>query len=76
MLKPKSSQLSFYGDHIYDRVIPDDHFLKQLERAVISASLMTFARMPVILMLADQHTNLRCLRCTFSSFSTISLTAE
>jgi len=34
MLKPKSSQLSFYGDHIYDRVIPEDHFLKQLERAV------------------------------------------
>jgi len=34
MLKPKSSQLSFYGNHIYDRVIPDDHFLKQLERAV------------------------------------------
>ncbi len=34
MLKPKSSQLSFYGDHIYDRVIPDDHFLKQLDKAI------------------------------------------
>jgi IS5 family transposase len=34
MLKPKSSQLSFYGDHIYDRIIPEDHFLKQLERTV------------------------------------------
>lgn len=34
MLKPKSSQLSFYGDHIYDQVIPDDHFLKLLEKAV------------------------------------------
>jgi len=34
MLKPKSSQLSFYGDHIYDQVIPDDHFLRQLEKAV------------------------------------------
>jgi IS5 family transposase len=34
MLKPRSSQLSFYGDHIYDQVIPDDHFLKQLEKAV------------------------------------------
>ena len=34
MLKPKSNQLSFYGDHIYDRVIPDNHFLKLLERAV------------------------------------------
>jgi IS5 family transposase len=34
MLKPKSSQLSFYGDHIYDRIIPEDHFLKQLEKAI------------------------------------------
>jgi IS5 family transposase len=34
MLKPKSNQLSFYGDHIYDRIIPEDHFLKQLEKAI------------------------------------------
>ena len=34
MLKTKSSQLSFYGDHIYDQVIPEEHFLKQLDRAV------------------------------------------
>jgi IS5 family transposase len=34
MLKPKSSQLSFYGDHIYDRIIPGNHFLKLLEKAV------------------------------------------
>jgi IS5 family transposase len=34
MLKPRASQLSFYGDHIYDRVIPDNHFLKLLDRAV------------------------------------------
>jgi len=34
MLKPKSSQLSFYGDHIYDRIIPEGHFLKQLEKAI------------------------------------------
>jgi IS5 family transposase len=34
MLRPKSSQLSFYGNHIYDRVIPEDHFLKLLSRAV------------------------------------------
>ena len=33
MLKPKSSQLS-YGDHIYDRIIPEGHFLKQLEKAI------------------------------------------
>ena len=34
MLKAKSSQLSFYGNHIYDRVIPKDHFLKLLDKAV------------------------------------------
>jgi IS5 family transposase len=34
MLKPKSSQLSLYGDHIYDRVISEDHFLKRLEKTV------------------------------------------
>jgi len=34
MLRPPSMQLSFYGNHIYDRVIPEDHFLKLLNRAV------------------------------------------
>ena len=34
MLRAKSSQLSFYGNHIYDRVIPKDHFLKLLDKAV------------------------------------------
>jgi len=34
MLKPRSNQLSFYSDHIYDQVIPEDHFLKQLEKAI------------------------------------------
>ena len=34
MLRAKSRQLSFYGNHIYDRVIPQDHFLKLLDRAV------------------------------------------
>lgn len=34
MLRAKSSQLSFYGEHIYDRVIPKDHFLKLLDKAV------------------------------------------
>ena len=33
MLKAKSSQLSFYGNHIYDRVIPNNHFLKLLDKA-------------------------------------------
>jgi IS5 family transposase len=34
MLRTRSSQLSFYGNHIYDRVIPGDHFLKRLAKAV------------------------------------------
>ena len=34
MLRAKSSQLSFYGNHIYDRVIAKDHFLKPLNEAV------------------------------------------
>ena len=34
MLRTKSSQLSFYRNHIYDRVIPEDHFLKLLNKAV------------------------------------------
>jgi len=34
MLRATSSQVSFYGDHIYNRVIPEEHFLKQLEKAV------------------------------------------
>jgi len=34
MLREKSSQLSFYGNHIYDRVIPEDHFLKLLDKVV------------------------------------------
>ena len=34
MLVTKSSQLSFYGNHIYDRVIREDHFLKLLSKVV------------------------------------------
>lgn len=34
MLRTKTSQLSFYGNHIYDRIIPTDHFLKLLDKAV------------------------------------------
>ncbi len=34
MLRAKSSQVSFYGNHIYDRVIPENHFLKLLDKAV------------------------------------------
>jgi len=34
MLRAKSRQLSFYGNHIYDRVIPEGHFLKLLDRVV------------------------------------------
>ena len=34
MLRAKSRQFSFYGNHIYDRVIPEDHFLKLVDRVV------------------------------------------
>jgi IS5 family transposase len=34
MLKAKSSELSFYGNHIYDRMIPPNHFLRLLDKAV------------------------------------------
>jgi IS5 family transposase len=34
MLRPESVQASFYGNHIYDRLIPEDHFLKLLDKAV------------------------------------------
>jgi len=34
MPKVKSRQLSFYGNHIYDQVIPKDHLLKLLNKAV------------------------------------------
>jgi len=34
MLRAKSSQLSFYDNHIYDRVIPETHFLKLLDKVV------------------------------------------
>ena len=34
MIRTKSNQLSLYGDLVYERLIPEDHFLKQLEKAV------------------------------------------
>ena len=34
MLRRRSAQTSFYGEYIYDRVIPKDHILKLLDQAV------------------------------------------
>lgn len=34
MLRARSGQLSFYSNHIYNRVILKDHFLKLLNKAV------------------------------------------
>ena len=34
MLRAKTSQVSFYCNHIYDRIIPKKHFLKRLDKAV------------------------------------------
>ena len=32
MLRAESNQLSFYGNHIYNRVIPETHSLKLLDK--------------------------------------------
>lgn len=34
MLKPKSPQSSFYGDYLYDRIVPQDHLLRKINRVV------------------------------------------
>jgi hypothetical protein len=39
MLKPKSSQDSFYGSYLYDRIVPKDHLLRKIN-AVIDLSFV------------------------------------
>lgn len=34
MLKPRSSQASFYGDYLYDRIVPQDHLLRRINAVV------------------------------------------
>src|SRR4030042_1562369 len=34
MLKPKSSQESFYGSYLYDRIVPKDHLLRIINDVV------------------------------------------
>ena len=34
MLKPKSSQESFYGSYLYDRIVPADHLLRKINQVV------------------------------------------
>jgi len=34
MLKPKSSQESFFGSYLYDRIVPVDHLLHKINRVV------------------------------------------
>ncbi len=34
MLKPKSSQESFYGSYLYERIVPSDHLLRQINQMV------------------------------------------
>ena len=34
MLKPKSSQSSFYGSYLYDRIVPADHLLRKINAVV------------------------------------------
>jgi transposase len=34
MLKPKSDQESFYGNYLYDKIVPPDHLLRKINQAV------------------------------------------
>src|SRR4030043_1045169 len=34
MLKPKSPQGAFYGSYLYDRIVPSDHLLRQINQVV------------------------------------------
>ena len=34
MLKPKSPQESFFGSYLYDRIVPDDHLLRKINKVV------------------------------------------
>jgi transposase len=34
MLKPKPPQTSFYGDYLYDRIVPQDHLLRKINQVV------------------------------------------
>jgi IS5 family transposase len=34
MLKPRSSQVSFYGSYLYDRIVPIDHLLRKINQVV------------------------------------------
>lgn len=34
MLKPKSPQGSFYGNYLYDRIVPNDHLLRKINQVV------------------------------------------
>jgi transposase len=40
MLKPKSSQSSFYGSYLYERIVPKDHLLRKID-AVVDFSFVT-----------------------------------
>jgi transposase len=34
MLKPKSAQESFYGNYLYDKIVPQDHLLRKINQVV------------------------------------------
>jgi transposase len=34
MLKPRSSQASFYGSYLYDKIVPADHLLRKINQVV------------------------------------------
>src|SRR4030065_509042 len=42
MLKPKSPQESFYGSYLYERIVPSDHLLRQINQVVDYTSISYF----------------------------------
>jgi hypothetical protein len=73
MLRPESVQISFYGNHIYDWVIPECHFLKLLDKAVDFSFVDELRRDAYISV--DPHTGQRSYsRSTSSSSPTMCLT--
>jgi transposase len=34
MLKPRSMQESFYGSYLYEKIVPEDHLLRKINRVV------------------------------------------
>jgi hypothetical protein len=40
MLKTKSAQESFYGSYLYDKIVPQDHLLRKINRVGVAQPTM------------------------------------